>query len=467
MEVGPSGAAVRIGRETLPLPNAGAAWTGATSVAKLLKTGDLVTVTAVAAKDGRLTLSLDQDPREQGAVVVLENASGAVRAMVGGYDWTQSKFNRSTQALRQAGSAFKPFVFLTALEQGYTAADTVFDGPLSIVIDPRQPPYRPNNYDGKFHGIVTLRRALEHSYNVPTVRIGQMVGLSNVIETAHRLGVRQKLQAYPSMPLGAFEVTLLELTAAYSVFANQGLAFSPYLIERITDANGDLLEQTHPDAREVETPQNAFQLLQMLKGVTQRGTAGSAARLKLNIAGKTGTTNDFTDAWFIGVHSAVHDRRLGGQRPEDADDRQGGRRSEGRAADLDPDRREDEGRRPDRPAGGLRGAAEHRPHARRLRDGAQGHGRHAAAGPRGVRQRDAADRGVERPRPGDREAALVAPAALLRAEEGRAAGVLHAGPAHRDPSVERLRFDRQSEPFEGESPHATSPLSSVGPGAGR
>jgi penicillin-binding protein 1A len=127
-----------------------------------------------------------------------------------------------------------------------------------------------------------------------------MVGLNNVIETAHRLGVRQNLQAYPSMPLGAFEVSLLELTAAYSVFANQGLAFQPYLIERITDANGDLLEQTHPDAREVETPQNAFQLLQMLKGVTQRGTAASAARLKLNIAGKTGTTNDFTDAWFVG-----------------------------------------------------------------------------------------------------------------------------------------------------------------------
>ena len=300
MAVGAAGADVRVGKETLVLPNSGAAWTGVPSVAKLLKNGDLVTVTAVLGKDGKVVLSLDQDPREQGAVVVLENASGAVRAMVGGYDWTQSKFNRATQALRQAGSAFKPFVYLTAFEQGYTAADTVFDGPLSIVIDPRQPPYRPGNYDGKFHGIVTFRRALEHSYNIPTVRIGQMVGLQNVIETAHRMGVRQNLQAYPSMPLGAFEVTLLEMTAAYSVFANQGLAFSPYLIERITDANGDVLEQTHPDAREVETPQNAFQLLQVLKGVTQRGTAASAARLKMNIAGKTGTTNDFTDAWFIG-----------------------------------------------------------------------------------------------------------------------------------------------------------------------
>jgi len=224
--------------------------------------------------------------------------------MVGGSDWTTSKFNRAMQAVRQAGSAFKPFVYLTAFEQGYTAADTVFDGPLSIVIDPRKPPYQPVNYDGKFHGIVTFRKALEHSYNIPAIRVAEMVGLRNVIETAHRLGVRQELMAYPSMALGAFEVTLLELTSAYSVFANQGLAFTPYLIERITDSDGDVLEQTHPDPREVENPQTAFQLLQVLKGVTQRGTAGPAvarAGLKLNIAGKTGTTNDFTDAWFIGM----------------------------------------------------------------------------------------------------------------------------------------------------------------------
>ncbi len=301
MSVAAPGARVRIGRETLPLPNAGAAWTGAASVAKILKPGDLITVTAQSGKDGALVLALDQDPREQGAVVILENASGAIRAMVGGYDWTQSKFNRASQALRQAGSAFKPFVYLTALEQGYTAADTVFDGPLSIVIDPRQPPYRPGNYDGKYHGIVTFRRALEHSYNIAAVRVGEMVGLSNVIETARRLGIRQNLEPYPSMPLGAFEVSLVELTSAYAVFANQGLAFAPYLIERITDSNGDLLEQTHPDAREVESPQTAFQLLQMMRGVTQRGTGARAASLKLNIAGKTGTTNDFTDAWFIGM----------------------------------------------------------------------------------------------------------------------------------------------------------------------
>ena len=304
MATNASGAEVRIGKDTFPLPNASAAWTGTPSAAKILKAGDLVVVTIQKAKDGSLYAALDQEPREQGAVLIVENASGAVRAMVGGSDWTQSKFNRATQAVRQAGSAFKPFVYLTALEQGYTGADTVFDGPLSIIIDPRQPPYRPSNYDGKFHGIVTFRKALEHSYNIPAIRVAEMVGLSRVIETAHRLGVRQNLDPYPSLALGAFEVSLWELVSAYMVFANQGMAFSPYLIERVTDSNGDVLEQTHPDPREVENPQSSFQLLQILRGVTQRGTAAAAvarAGLKLNIAGKTGTTNDFTDAWFVGM----------------------------------------------------------------------------------------------------------------------------------------------------------------------
>ncbi|HTR03286.1 MAG TPA: PBP1A family penicillin-binding protein [Thermoanaerobaculia bacterium] len=301
---GASGAEVRIGRQTFALPNATVAWTGASSAAKILRAGDLVVVTLEKAKDGTLVAALDQEPREQGAVLILENSSGAIRAMVGGSDWGQSKFNRSTQALRQAGSAFKPFVYLTALEQGYTGADTVFDGPLTILIDPHQPPYRPSNYDGKFHGIVTFRKALEHSYNIPAIRVGEMIGLPRVIETAHRLGVRQNLEPYPSLALGAFEVTLMELAGAYMVFANQGLAFSPYLIERVTDANGDVLEQSHPDPREVASPQASFQLLQILRGVTQRGTAAPAvarAGMKLNIAGKTGTTNDWTDAWFIGM----------------------------------------------------------------------------------------------------------------------------------------------------------------------
>ncbi len=304
MRVTASGADVRVGKQTFALPNATVAWTGASTAAKILKPGDLIVAEFQKAKDGTLVAALEQEPREQGSVLILENSTGAIRAMVGGSDWSLSKFNRATQAVRQAGSAFKPFVYLTALDQGYTGADTVFDGPLSITIDPHQPPYRPVNYDGKFHGIVTFRKALEHSYNIPAIRVAEMVGLPNIIETAHRLGVHQNLEPYPSLALGAFEVTLMELTSAYTVFANQGLAFSPYLIERVTDSDGDVLEQTHPDPREVENPQSTFQLLQILRGVTQRGTAAAAvarANLKLNIAGKTGTTNEWTDAWFIGM----------------------------------------------------------------------------------------------------------------------------------------------------------------------
>jgi len=295
-----SGADVKIAGKSFTLRPSGFSWTGVASAGGILKVGDLVTVTLQNGK-GAGALQLEQDPREQGAVLILENSTGAVRAMVGGYDWAQSKFNRATQALRQAGSTFKPFVYLAALEAGFTPSDTIFDGPISIVADPNQPPYEPSNYDLKFRGILTLRRALEHSINVPTVRLAEVVGLEHVIEVAHRLGIRQRLAAYPSLALGAFEVTLAEMASAFSVFANQGLAFTPYTFERITDANGDLLEKTHPDAREVASPQACFQLLEILKGVTQRGTAAAAARLGLNIAGKTGTTSDFTDAWFVGM----------------------------------------------------------------------------------------------------------------------------------------------------------------------
>jgi penicillin-binding protein 1A len=299
-DVSAAGADVLIAGQKLPLRASGFSWTGAKQAGRILKPGDLVTVTLQKAKDGGALL-LEEEPREQGAVLILENSSGAVRAMVGGYDWNQSKFNRAVQALRQAGSTFKPFVYLAALEAGYTPSDTIFDGPISIVIDPRQPPYRPANYDKKFRGIVTLRRALEHSINVPTVRLAQLVGFSHVIDAARRLGIRENLLAYPSLALGAFEVSLEEMTAAYSVFANQGLAFSPYVFERVADSNGDILERARPEAREVASPQACFQLLQILKGVTQRGTGAAAAALKLNIAGKTGTTSDFTDAWFIGM----------------------------------------------------------------------------------------------------------------------------------------------------------------------
>ena len=294
-------AVVRIAdrRETI-LPSA-FAWTGSSAFPSNLRRGDLIAVSTEKDARGRTSTVVDPLPRAEGAVLILENATGAVRAMVGGYDWDESKFNRAVQAYRQTGSSFKPFVYLTALENGYTPSDTLFDGPLSIVIDPRQPPYRPHNYHNDYSGIVTIRRALEHSINIPAVKMARMVGLKNVIDTAHRFGIRENLLAYPSVALGAFETTLWEMTTAYETFANEGLQIPPFTVARVSDSEGDVLEENRSDAREVASPQTCFQLLWMLKGVMERGTAVRAQELGLdNIAGKTGTTNEFTDAWFIG-----------------------------------------------------------------------------------------------------------------------------------------------------------------------
>ena len=293
-------AEVRVGDKRFTVPASEMKWTRAESPAKLLKRGDVILLETAASDDGKTETFVSQDPNVEGAVVVLENGTGAVRALVGGYDFARSKFDRAVQALRQVGSAFKPFVYLTAVEAGFTPADTVLDSPISIIIDPKQPPYQPRNYYGRFSGIVTYQNALEQSINVPAVRVDLLVGTRKVIETARRLGIRQNLLAYPSLALGAFEVTPLEMTAAYSVFANQGLLYAPRMIDRVRDADGITLEQNAPEPKEAVSPANAYVLLSMMKGVTQRGTAAPAAKLELATGGKTGTTNDYTDAWFIG-----------------------------------------------------------------------------------------------------------------------------------------------------------------------
>lgn len=296
-----AGAEVRIGARRLTLPPSAFRWTRAESPAKAVKRGDLVLVETVVTDAGKAETIVSQEPEVEGAVVVIENGTGAVRALVGGYDFNRSKFDRAVQALRQVGSAFKPFVYLTAVEEGFTPADTVLDAPISIVIDPKKPPYQPRNYYNKYNGIVTYQHALEQSINVPAVRVDLLVGTRRVIETARRLGIRQNLLAYPSLALGSFEVTPLEMTAAYSVFANQGLLYPPRLVERVRDAEGVLLEENTPEPMEATSPASAYVALGMLRGVTQRGTAAAAAKLGLAIGGKTGTTNDYTDAWFVGV----------------------------------------------------------------------------------------------------------------------------------------------------------------------
>jgi len=301
VDVTKSGAELRVGDRKMTLPASAMRWTRAESPAKLLKRGDVVQIETSHDDAGKPDTFLSQEPQVEGAAIVFENSSGAVRALVGGYDFGRSKFDRAVQALRQVGSAFKPFVYLTAIEQGFTPADTVLDAPVSIVIDPSQEPWEPKNYYNKYNGIVTYQYALEHSINVPAVRVDLLVGTRKVVETAKRLGIRQTLLAYPSLALGSFEVTPMEMTAAYAAIANGGLVYRPRLVEKIRSFDGQTLEQNPPEASEATTPQAAYVLLGMMRGVTQRGTGAAAGKLKLNVAGKTGTTNDFTDAWFIGM----------------------------------------------------------------------------------------------------------------------------------------------------------------------
>ncbi len=301
LSAGKNGAEVKTGTGTSLLPASAFRWTRASSPANVVKRGDLVLVERLRSDDGKEETIVSQAPQIEGAVVVLENGTGAVRALVGGYDFSRSKFDRAVQALRQVGSAFKPFVYMTAVEAGYTPADTVLDSPISIVIDPRQPPYQPQNYYRRYNGIVTFQNALEQSINVPAVRVDLLVGTRKVIEVARRLGITSKLLAYPSLALGSFEITPLEMTTAYSVFANQGILYAPRMVERVRDADGVVLEENLPEPKEAATPVTSYVVLSMLRGVTERGTAAKAAALGLPLAGKTGTTNEFSDAWFVGM----------------------------------------------------------------------------------------------------------------------------------------------------------------------
>lgn len=301
LSAGRSGAELRVRGRRFTLPARAFRYTRAESPAAAVKRGDLVLVERLTDEGGKEETVVSQEPVVEGAVVVLENGTGAVRALVGGYDFSRSKFNRAVQALRQVGSAFKPIVYMTAVEAGFTPADTVLDSPISITIDSRQAPWRPQNYTRKFGGILTYQYALENSINVPAVRVDLLVGTRKVIETARRLGIRQNLLAYPSLALGSFEVSPLEMTTAYSVFANQGLLYAPRLVEKVRDAEGVLLEENLPDPAEAAAPAPSYVMLEMLEGVAERGTAARAKALGLRVAGKTGTTNDHTDAWFIGI----------------------------------------------------------------------------------------------------------------------------------------------------------------------
>lgn len=266
-----------------------------------LKVGDVILADIIhpGEQGKKAQLALAQEPIVQGAVVALEPHTGYIRALVGGYEFGRSQFNRATQAIRQPGSAFKPVIYATAIHKGYTPAHVIVDAPFVREM-PDGKIWKPSNYDGKFLGPLTLAEALAHSRNIITVKLLLEIGAKSVIEYAKRIGIKSPLAATPALALGASGVTPLELTAAYSVFANQGIRLEPMAVNWVEDWEGRVLEKHASEGEPVISEQEAFVMTSMLQGVVQRGTATRAKTLGRPLAGKTGTTNDFIDAWFVG-----------------------------------------------------------------------------------------------------------------------------------------------------------------------
>jgi penicillin-binding protein 1A len=296
--VSPGSATVKFGRYRATITQQDAAWTQK-KIPQLFKPGDLCYVKVLSLVDGGAAhVSLEQDSGAEGALVAIDNATGEIKAMVGGRDFNESKFNRATQALRQVGSSFKPYVYTAVIDQGGSPDDTVLDAP--ITFETGTTSYTPHNYDEKFEGTITLRRALAQSRNIPTLRLADHTGIKTVIDYARRFGITSNLPPYLPVALGAAEITLLEQTSAYSVFPNDGVRLVPRYITKVTDYEGRVLEEDFPDAKDAISSRTARIMTSMLQEVVQHGTAVSASSLKLPLAGKTGTTNDFTDAWFVG-----------------------------------------------------------------------------------------------------------------------------------------------------------------------
>jgi penicillin-binding protein 1A len=306
-QVSDSAATVKFGRESATLTAKEIAWTGRKSPKEILKPGDVayIKITAVPNDhDGKFQAQLEQDSGTQVALLAMENTSGDVKAMVGGRSFAESKFNRATQAMRQVGSSFKPYVYTAALDAGTIKPDDyILDAP--VVFPSASGPYAPSNYDKKFWGNIPLKTAVANSRNIPALKVANEVGIKTVIETARKFGVTAPLPQVLPLALGAAEITLYEQTASFATFPNDGVRVTPRYIRKVTDYDGHLREEIYPEVRDVISAKTARTMVSLLQGVVQQGTATEARILKHPLAGKTGTTNDFTDAWFIGFSPSI------------------------------------------------------------------------------------------------------------------------------------------------------------------
>ena len=305
IQVSPATAEIRFGGYSATLVPADFAWTKLKQkLPEILRSGDVVYVKVLALDPGgKARVSLEQDSGTEGALVAIDNATGEIKAMVGGRDFNLSKFNRATQALRQVGSSFKPYVYTAVIDQGGSPDDTIVDAPTTF--QTVSGPYSPHNYDNKFEGTITLRRALAQSRNIPALKLADRVGIKTVIDYAHRFGITANIPPFLPVALGSAEITPLEQTSAFSVFPNDGVRVAPRYITKVTDYEGRILEEDFSDIKDVVSSRTARIMTSMLREVVLHGTAIAAAKMPYPLAGKTGTTNDFTDAWFVGFSPSL------------------------------------------------------------------------------------------------------------------------------------------------------------------
>ena len=275
-------------------------WTGQRTADALVKPGDIIYIHLDSNGAGNSRhATLEQDTGAQGALMAVDNVSGDVLAMVGGRDFAVSQFNRATQAQRQTGSSFKPYVYTAAIEDGVKPDDTIVDAPVNFG------GYAPHNYENDFKGRMTIANAFAESRNVPAIKLAARVGIHKVIDMAHRFGVTSNIPAYLPVALGAVEISLDEQVASYSVFPNDGVRVTPHLVRKVSNADGITLWEDRPEVSQVIDQQTARTMMTLLRDVTQHGTGATAAQLNHPIGGKTGTTSDFTDAWFLGFSPSV------------------------------------------------------------------------------------------------------------------------------------------------------------------
>ncbi len=279
-------------------------WTGNEDGDSFLRNGDVVYLKLDGSStDGTLHAALEQDSGVQASMMAVNNSDGEVLAMVGGRDFALSQFNRATQAQRQVGSSFKPYVYTTAIEAGAKPTDIVMDAPTTFPTP--SGPYTPHNYEAGYKGPMTLINAFAESRNIPALRLAAHVGIRKVIETAHRFGITSDMPAFLPVAIGAADITLYEQVGAYTVFPNDGIRIEPHYIRKVTQADGLPFDQKPTEVTEVISVETARTMMVLLQAVVRMGTGAAASQLKHPLGGKTGTTNDYTDAWFIGFSPSI------------------------------------------------------------------------------------------------------------------------------------------------------------------